>query len=135
LWRLSSSTLLFKKCDTMPMRLISTDGRLVRLGLSGRVSQVETPDGTDPIVDLLGEEAYQRSVLLDMAETEMIDSSGIGWLLLCHKRFQEGRGKLVCHSVPPLVGNVFKLMRINQVISITGTREEAEQLAREQTHE
>lgn len=119
----------------MRMRLISTDGRLVRLGLSGRVSQVETPDGTDPIVDLLGEEAYQRPVLLDMADTEMIDSSGIGWLLLCHKRFQDGGGKLVCHSVPPLVGNVFKLMRINQVISITGTREEAEQLAREQTHE
>ena len=45
--------------------------------------------GGDPLVDLLGPEVYTRQVLIDLARSPIVDSSGVGWLIGANKRFKE----------------------------------------------
>jgi anti-anti-sigma factor len=56
--------------------------------------------------------------LFDMEGVEFIDSSGIGWLLSMNRRFQEEGGAMALHSVPPMVSNALKLLRLNEVLTI-----------------
>jgi anti-anti-sigma regulatory factor len=42
----------------------------------------------------------------------------MGWLLLCNKRFREADGRLVIHSVPPVVLDVMKVMRLDRVLKL-----------------
>lgn len=84
---------------------------------------------TEPLSALIGEKAYQRVVLLDMREADLIDSSGVGWLLTCNKRFTEAKGKLILFNMPQMVANVFKLMRLDTFFHIVGNSEAALRLA------
>lgn len=113
----------------MNLQIVSTKDSHVRISISGKVSQDGIPRDKEPIAGLLGPDAYTLTVLVDLKDTEMIDSSGIGWLLICHKRFAEQGGRMICHSAPPLVANVFKLMRMDLVFENTATAAEAEKLA------
>jgi hypothetical protein len=42
----------------------------------------------------------------------------VSWLIINHKRFREGGGMLVLHSVPPLVDQVFRLLKMYLVLNI-----------------
>jgi anti-anti-sigma factor len=53
-----------------------------------------------------------------MGETTFLDSSGVGWLLGCNKRFRQGGGSMVLHTVPPIVLDMLKVMRLEQVLKI-----------------
>ena len=74
--------------------------------LSGRVTQNDISPFTEPLGKELGADAYGKNVLLDLHNVEVLDSSGISWLLVCHKRFREAGGKLVLHSVSPVVSDM-----------------------------
>ncbi len=113
----------------MNLQIISTKDSHVHIAVSGKVSQDGIPRDKEPISGLLGPDAYTLTVLLDLKDTEVIDSSGIGWLLVCHKRFAEQGGRMICHSAPPAVANVFKLMRMDLVFDSAANAAEAEKLA------
>ncbi|MFA8017709.1 STAS domain-containing protein [Bremerella cremea] len=113
----------------MNLQIVSTKDSHVHIAVSGRVSQDGMSRDQEPIATLLGPEAYTLTVLLDLGGTEVIDSSGIGWLLTCHKRFAENGGRMVCYSAPPAVANVFKLMRMDLVFDSAANAAEAEKLA------
>lgn len=101
----------------MKLKLDSEADGVVKVSVSGMVTLTgETK--VEPLGDLLGEEPYGKRVLLDMGTAEKIDSSGIGWLVTCHKRFVEGEGKLVIHSVQPFVANVLKVVRLDRFFNI-----------------
>jgi len=97
----------------------------VKASLSGRVTQKEVSALTDIFRDNLGEEIYGKKVAVDMAGAEFIDSSGISWLLSSHKRFQEGGGVLMLHSMNPTVMNVLKVLRMHLVLSIADNEKNA----------
>ena len=109
----------------MKLSLHSDDGRCLHMRLAGRVTQKELPATEDLFVTQLGPEAYTRKVLLDMQDSEFLDSSGVSWLLVSHKRFREKGGKIVLHSIPPLVGNVLKVLRMNQIFSMAENEQAA----------
>ncbi|MEW4564372.1 STAS domain-containing protein [Bremerella sp. JC770] len=113
----------------MNLQIISTKDSHVHIAVSGKVSQDGIPRDQEPIATLLGPEAYTLTVLLDLKDAEVIDSSGIGWLLVCQKRFAENGGRMVCYSAPPAVANVFKLMRMDLVFDNAANASEAEKLA------
>ena len=112
----------------MQLSLHSDDGNYLHMRLKGRVTQKELPE-EDLFVTQLGPQAYTRKVLLDMQESEFLDSSGVSWLLVSHKRFRERGGQIVLHSIPPLVGNVLKVLRMNQIFSIADNEQAAVRLA------
>jgi anti-anti-sigma factor len=113
----------------MKLSLHSDDGNFLHMRLKGKVTQKELPVQEDLFVKELGSGAYGRSVLLDMQESEFLDSSGVSWLLVSHKRFREHGGRLVLHTIPPLVGNVLKVLRMNQIFSMAENEQAAMKLA------
>ena len=113
----------------MNLQITSTKDGHVHIAVSGRVSQDGISREKEPISTLLGPDAYSLTVLLNLRDAEVIDSSGIGWLLVCHKRFAENGGRMVCYSAPPAVANVFKLMRMDLVFDNAANADEAEKLA------
>ena len=80
---------------------------------------------TDPEPGL----GYRSRVLMNLEKAEYIDSSGIGWLLTHHKHFLQAGGKLVLHSVPPRINDVFQLLRMSAVLHIAPDEAAARALA------
>ncbi len=110
----------------MEICIQSTDDNLVRIQLSGRITQDSRSDDGDPLAQAAGQDVYGRRVLLDMEPVEFLDSSGIGWLLSMNRQFREQGGALALHSVPPLVANALKLLRLDQVMTIADDARDAE---------
>jgi len=78
----------------MDLKVLSDDGDVLRLALtSGIVEGALVPD-TAPFERLLGRDGYARTVLMSLAQVNLIDSRCMGWLLIVHQRFREAGGKL-----------------------------------------
>jgi len=101
-------------------------GSYRRLRAHGSLSHMAAPSHEEPLAGQFGEEIYGRPVLLDMEDVEFIDSSGVSWLLKCHHRFEEHGGRLMLHSLPQLVHNTLKVLRMQLVLHIADSRRQAE---------
>lgn len=113
----------------MKLSIDSDDGYTVNLKIAGNVNQQEIAMLADPVSDLLGPEAYRRRVCMDLGNAGFLDSSGINWLILSHKRFREQGGRLVLHSLPPMVMNVIKILKMQKVFDIADSPQAALVLA------
>ena len=103
----------------MQLFLTSEDENVTCVAAQGDISQSRFPANvSNPLEDLLGPECYKRRVLLDLNQAGFIDSSGIGWLMACHRRFLAGGGQLVVHSVPPMIDQVMQLLRLPTILTI-----------------
>lgn len=109
----------------MKLTLESRDDDVVRVRVSGNINQKEVNPMEEPWVDLLGENAYQCNVLVDMSDTQMLDSAGVSWLLSGHRKFNEGGGRLVLHSLSLLARNVFKVLSMQKVFNIVADESDA----------
>lgn len=112
----------------MNLSLQSVDDHWAEAQVSGPINQAQMAINGEPLATALGTNPYARSVLLDMSGAEMIDSSGVNWLLTVHRRMRENGGRLVLHSLPPIVDNVLKVLRMNQVFEIALNVDEARRL-------
>ena len=74
--------------------------------------------GENPLEQALGRECYARKVVLSLQKSWYIDSAGVGWLVMCHKRFRDAGGCLVLHSIPPMVNHVFHLLGLTDVLNM-----------------
>jgi anti-anti-sigma factor len=114
----------------MELRVLSDDGDVLRLQLAGRIVQTEERLESDTMADVLGSGGYARNVVLGLEETEFIDSSGLSWLVVRHKRFCEAGGKLVLHSIPPSVSQILMMMRLELVLNLAEDESTALELIR-----
>ena len=64
-------------------------------------------------------------VALDMQSIGFIDSSGCGTLLSCLKYLKGMGGKMILYGVRENVRNLFELIRLDKLIDIFETKEEA----------
>jgi anti-anti-sigma regulatory factor len=69
--------------------------------------------------------------LIDLEQTSFIDSSGISWMLICHKHFVQGGGQVVFHSAPPLVQHTLGLLRLNLVLHLASDEDAARAMLQE----
>jgi anti-sigma B factor antagonist len=102
----------------MKLSIDRDDGDVVLVNVVGDVTSRELSPISEPLGDLLGPSAYSRLVLLNLNEASYLDSSGVGWLLTCNKRFRNAGGKIVVHSLHPLVANVLKVLKLERVLTI-----------------
>ena len=109
----------------MQLSINKDDGNIAQVSVSGRVTQDELTKVPRPLRKLLGDDISSRRVLLNMNDTEFLDSSGVSWLLDTHKRFQEDGGRLVLVEVPQVVMNVIKVLRMNLVLNIAENERKA----------
>ncbi len=97
---------------------IEPDG-VVRLATQGALTSAEVGPGTvDPFEKLIGDDWGGQRVVLNLGETDFVDSSAIGWLLTCRRRFKQQGGRLVLSALSPAVKDVFELMRIDTVFEL-----------------
>ena len=82
----------------------------------------------DMFVKVYGEDIYKNRVMVNMSKSMHVDSTGIEWLLNCHKRFQEQGGQMVLHSLTPITQKLFHMMRMHLVLNIASTEEIAKSL-------
>jgi stage II sporulation protein AA (anti-sigma F factor antagonist) len=113
----------------MRMSLVSSEGDIVRLRCEGNISQRDIDPGSDPIEGLLGAGCYKHKVLLSLEHTHYVDSSGVGWLMGRHKQFLSEGGRLVLHSIPPMVSQVLHLLRMSLILHMAADESAALVLA------
>ena len=86
----------------MKVAIESKDPSAICVQVTGKITQHNISPFREPLSDLLGPDVYQGRVLLDMSEVEVLDSSGVSWLLSCHKKFRTAEGNLLLHSLSRL---------------------------------
>ena len=108
------------------LSLLGEDLQAVRMDLSGAVSH--DSGGTDLFQRVGGPAIYSRKVMLNLSKCHYVNSGGVAWLLIHHRRFQEGGGKLILHSASPVVRQIFSLMKMELVLNFCHDAQEAERL-------
>jgi anti-anti-sigma factor len=114
----------------MKITVVSHDPPL-RLRLDGQLTMMETAEADRQLEEALVSAGYRQKVLLDLESTTFIDSSGISWLMITHKHFVQGGGKIVFHSAPPLIEQTLKLLRLNLVLNMADDEDVARTMALE----
>jgi stage II sporulation protein AA (anti-sigma F factor antagonist) len=112
----------------MKFSMVADDGRIVSLRCDGDMSNVDFR-GDEPLEQLIGKDGLKRHVILNLEKVRFLDSSGISWLLIRHKHFKENGGRLVLHSLPPLVRQPLEFMKLSRVLHIAGDEDAARSVA------
>lgn len=115
----------------MELSLQRVEGNVVHLAVSGVcrdaiASAEKNPLGQVPLVDL-----PRHTVLVNMREVSMLNSSGVSWLLVCHKLCREAGGRWIVHSLPQTSLQVLRLMRLHEVLELAVDERRAELFAKE----
>ena len=109
----------------MDLSIQEKEGEAVRISAAGRITQDKFKTATDPLCELLGDEIYDRNLLIDLRQADFVDSSGINWLLKSHKKFKEKGHQMVLHSIPPVVKNAIRVLRLDLLFAIADSEAEA----------
>jgi anti-anti-sigma factor len=101
------------------------DGGVRRVSIAGRIAQNDLDEKRASLDRLLSPGESPFPMLLDLSATDFIDSSGLSWLLVWHKRYNCAKSKLVLHSIPPMVLDVLRMMRLDLVFNIAADEKAA----------
>src|SRR5947207_2866958 len=112
----------------MQLSVNKDEGDLVFIRSVGAIREEDVQVAAHPLEVLLGPGVFSRRVLLSLELTDYVDSSGVGWLLGCHKRCLQAGGKFVLYSVPPMVNQILRVLRIDSLLTIAANESEARTL-------
>lgn len=101
----------------LTMRIPEADGSIT-IACSGKITQSALMEGADPLLELIGRPGLKHKVRFDLEQTDYIDSSGIGWLVGCHKRFKENGGEFKLVRVPPVIYQVLQFCGLDNVLRL-----------------
>lgn len=113
-----STLMCSPRSATIALEVLSEDGALIRTRIEGRMAHRFQSASDEPLVGALGFDAYSRQVLIDLSHVSTLDSSGVSWLLSTNKRMSRDGGKLVLHSLPPVVRNLVRVLKLHTVLTI-----------------
>ncbi len=114
----------------MKLVIVSVEPGLTRLASTGDITLADFQDGSNPL-DAVGPKGLAGTVLLDLAKSHYIDSTAVGWLIQSHARCQRAGGRLVLHSIAPMVNHCFRVLGMYDVLLIAADEEAALKLAGE----
>jgi anti-anti-sigma factor len=105
----------------MKIQLVSIEKEgIIHLGVDGKITAHDFSDGNEnPIEKVIGVNWAGNRVLMDMRNVNYADSSAIGWLLKLQKGFKAGGGALVLYGITPSVMQLFTLLNLKGVFTIT----------------
>lgn len=116
----------------MKLSLISRTPLLIQVACAGQVTQITLHAGEDPLMSILNHDDCAHAILMDLSQAQFIDSSGVGWMLKCHKLCKQAGGKIVFHSAPPLVRQTLELLQMGKVLFLAKDARAARALVDEQ---
>jgi anti-anti-sigma factor len=115
--------------EGLDMKLIlesSAEG-FVKLRCEGHING--TLGGDNPLEEILGMGCYSCKVLLNLERATSITSTGVAWLVRCHKNFDRSGGMLVLHTVPPTIDHVLRLLNMHTLLHVADDDKQALSLA------
>jgi anti-sigma B factor antagonist len=98
-------------------------GEVTVVSLLTEVLDAANADEFKTSFDSIAEES--KNIVLELSRVRFIDSSGCGSLLSCLRQAKSLGGNLKICRVQETVGTVFELVRMDRVIDIFESREEA----------
>jgi anti-anti-sigma factor len=113
----------------MKLRVLSSEPGLTRVQSTDDITLLDFEGGARPLEALLGPEVYAGVVMLSLGESLYVDSSAVGWLIQSHFRFQKAGGKLILHSIPPMVHHAFHVLGMYDLLTIAQDEAAALRLA------
>jgi anti-anti-sigma factor len=99
------------------MTVASDDGELVTVHCEGDINQIYFQLG-NPLEKILGCMTFTRKVILNLEKVNFLDSSGLSWLVACHRRFTQQGGRMVMCGIPPRILQVLQFCRMDQLFTI-----------------
>jgi anti-anti-sigma factor len=130
------STFPWQTWNSSPFSIERKQGKdpgTVILALSGPLTVRDvystlTPTAFNKILDLQPAPGQERpaKVILDLSNCPYMDSTGLGLVVKHHVHCQRNCVKLIAAALSPRVREVFKLTKIDAVVHICATVEEAE---------
>ncbi len=109
----------------MQLTVLADSPECLAVATSGTVSRSAMPGGDEPLAEMFGLDVYARPILIGLADSEYMDSSGVSWLLMCHKRCKQAGGRLVVHSLPPMISQILKVLRMELVLELATSEADA----------
>ncbi len=90
--------------------------------ISGRVDPITSKD-----LELVLNQAIDLNsrIIVDLADTEYISSSGLRVLLACLKTLKEKNGKMILASLQPVVREIFEISGFSRLFLIRRSLEDA----------
>jgi anti-anti-sigma factor len=116
----------------MKLTLISRTPGLTQVSCQGQVTQITLQPGEDPLRAVLDHEDCAQSILMDLSQAQFIDSSGVGWMLKCHKHCKQAGGRIIYHSAPPLVRQTLDLLQMGKVLCLAKDAKNARAMVEDQ---
>jgi anti-anti-sigma factor len=113
----------------MNLKLLTSDGELVRFEAVGKITRDGLGRQADPLSSLFGDGVYQHKCLISLSHSLYIDSTGVEWLLTAHQRFHREGGILILHSATPATKQLLRIMRMDLVLHIAANEREAVEFA------
>jgi len=93
------------------------------LALTGEVDLYTCPELKQELLRVI--DGGARFVVVDLAGTTFIDSTGLGVLIRGVERLRSKDGRLAVVCVDPNMTKIFEVTGLDRVFSIRGSREEA----------
>jgi len=109
----------------MQLKVLANDAERTHVRVSGKITPDSFSGASEPLAKMLGEVVYSRPLLVSFEGADYINSSGVGWLLICHKRCRDAGGKLVLFAIPKLIRNVFTVLRMDRVFCLAESYDDA----------
>jgi anti-anti-sigma regulatory factor len=106
---------------------IARDGDATYLRFGGIVTDDPRND-LDP--GLVAPSDYGRGALLSLRDVTLLNSRGIGMLLKLNRAMKDAGGRMVLVDVPTSVQQVLRYMKLDDVLAIAGSEQEAEEMLR-----
>jgi anti-sigma B factor antagonist len=96
------------------LRCETPDERHGELSVVGELDLASSPEFRETLGELMG--TGHRDVRLDLADTEFLDSSGIGTLLWAHHRLEAVGGHLTLANAHGTVARTLRLTGVDRVL-------------------
>jgi anti-anti-sigma factor len=97
--------------------------------IGGSLTVAVAQDFFSQVVSLL--ERGETVFLLEMSSVDFIDSTGLGTIVRLAKRVREAKGQLRLSDPQPKILEMFELTRLDKILPIFKTQEEALEDSRE----
>ena len=91
--------------------------------IKGSLTVATAQDVFSQIVSFL--EEGETNLLLQMSSVDFVDSTGLGTIVRLAKRFRQAEGQLRLSDPQPKIREMFELTRLDKVLPIFRTQEEA----------
>jgi anti-sigma B factor antagonist len=109
----------------MQLTVLADAPESLEVATSGTISRSAMDGVEEPLAEMLGSGVYARRILLNLSGSPYMDSSGVSWLLVCHKRCRQAGGRLIVHSYPPIIAQILRVLRMELVLELAPTEGEA----------